>query len=156
MTGSQPGQHDTGVIARALRLMLGALLCWMTYTVMSAAATPFNLKVLWAFGGVLIFFTFVHIAIVKFIPNLHRWLGAVLVALPVVALFILGSQSDRVAVIAYVGMSLVLLAVKGNSANEILFVPAVLSGKATHVRCLLFAPVDLVEQNLSGPGGMPG
>jgi len=156
MINSQPAQHSTGIIARALRLMLGAFLCWMTYTVMSAEDTQFNLNVLWVFGGVLIFYLLVHLAIVRFGPDLHRWLGAVLVALPIVALFIFGDQAGRVAAVAYVGISLLLLTAKGNSSNEVLFLPTLLSGKATQLRCLLFAPIDLIERNLSGPGGMPG
>ncbi len=156
MSDSQPGQLNTGVIARTLRAMLGALLCWMTYTVMSAEAMEFNLGVLWVFGGILIFYLLIHIAIVKYRPTLNPWVGALLVALPLIALFVFGGQTWRVAAVVYVGLTLVLLAAKGNTANEILFMPALLSGKATHLRCLIFAPIDLIEQNLSGPGGMPG
>jgi hypothetical protein len=136
--------------------MLGALLCWMTYTVMSAEHTPFNLNVLWVFGGIVIFYMLVHLAIERLRPSLHRWLGAVLVTVPIVALFIFAGHSGRVAAVAYVGISTLLLTAKGDSSNEVLFLPALLSGKATHIRCLLFAPIDLIEQNLSGPGGMPG
>ena len=56
MTNNETGRHRTGIIARALRCMLGALLCWMAYTVMRAENTTFNLRVLWVFGGVLIFY----------------------------------------------------------------------------------------------------
>lgn len=156
MSDNQSGQLATGVIARTLRLMLGGLLCWMTYTVMSAETTQFNLAVLWEFGAILIFFLLVHLAIGRFRPKLHRWLGALMVALPLIALFVFGGQAGRVAAVGYVGFTLLLLAAKGNSANEVLFIPALLSGKETHLRCLLLAPIDLVEQNLGGPGGMPG
>ena len=156
MNDSHPGQPCTGIIARALRLMLGALLCWMAYTVMSAEDTQFNLKVLWVFGGMLIFYLLIHLAVCRIRPTLNRWFGALLVALPILALFVVGGQASRVAAVGYVGVSLLLLAVKGNSANEVLFVPALLSGKTTHLRCLLFAPIDLIEQQLGGPGGMPG
>jgi hypothetical protein len=156
MSENQPGQLDTGIISRSLRAMLGGLLCWMAYTVMSAEATAFNLNVLWVFGGVLIFYLLLHVVIVRLCPTMNRWLGSLLAALPLIALFAFGGQSGRVAAIVYVGLTLVLLAAKGNTANEVLFVPALLSGKETHLRCLLFAPMDLIEQNLSGPGGMPG
>ncbi len=156
MSDGQPGQHSTGVIARSLRLMLGALFCWMTYTVMSAATTEFNLGVLWVFGGTLTFYLLVHLFIVAYRPFLHRWLGAVLVAIPLIVLFVLGGQSSRVAAVGYVGLTLLLLAAKGNSANEVLFIPSLLSGKGTYLRCLLFAPIDLIEQHLGGLGGMPG
>ena len=156
MSTNQPGQQKTGIIGRALRLMLGALLCWMTYTVMSAQVTPFNLKVLWIFGGLLIFHLIVHVAIVRFGPDLNRWLGAFFVVLPLLALFVFGGQTGRVAAVGYVGVSLLLLTVKGNSANAALYLPSLLSGRETHLRCLLFAPIDLIEKNLSGPGGMPG
>ena len=156
MTKNQSGQHKTGVIARTLRLMLGVLLCWMTYTVMSAQDTFFNLNVLWVFGGVLIFYLLAHVAILGFLPELHRWFGALLVLLPIFALFAFGGQPARVAAVGYVGLSMLLLAAKGSTVNGLLVLPALLSGKETHIRCLLFAPIDMIEQNLGGPGGMPG
>ena len=156
MSDRKPTQVPTGLIARTLRLMLGAFLCWMAYTVMAAETTDFNLTVLWVFGGLLIFYVVVHISIGKFGPNMNRWLGAVLVVLPLIGLFVFAGQTGRVAAVGYVGITLLLLTAKGNSSSEVLFIPALLSGRETHIRCLIFAPVDLIEQNLGGPGGMPG
>ena len=156
MSHTYPPQLSTGVIARSLRAMLGGLLCWMAYTVMSAEATDFNLTVLWVFGGLLVFYLLVHVAIARYLPTMNRWLGACLVALPLILLLLFGGQPGRVAAVGYVGLTLLLLTAKGTTANEVLFIPALLSGKDTHLRCLLFAPIDLIEQNLGGPGGMPG
>jgi hypothetical protein len=156
MSNNQPAQHKAGIIARTLRMMLGALLCWMAYTVMSEQNTGFNLNVLWVFGGVLIFYLLTHVAIIRFRPDLHRWFGALLVVLPILTLFLFGGQAGRVAVVGYVGISMLLLAAKGSGVNGLLYVPALLSGKETQIGCLLFAPIDLIEKNLGGPGGMPG
>jgi len=156
MSDNETRQPKTGVIARSLRAMLGGLLCWMAYTVMSAEATDFNLNVLWVFGGLLVFYLLVHISIIRYRPTMNRWLGALLVATPLIALFVLGGQPGRVAAVGYVGITLLLLTAKGNTANEVLFMPALLSGKETHLPCLLFAPIDVIEQNLGGPGGIPG
>jgi hypothetical protein len=156
MSESQAGQRNTGVIARSLRAMFGGLMCWMAYTVMSAEATDFNLNVLWMSGSVVVFYLLAHITIIKYCPSVNRWLGAFFVALPLIALFVFGGQPGRVAAVGYLGLSLLLLTAKGNTSNEVLFIPALLSGQETHLRCLLFAPIDLIEQNLSGPGGMPG
>jgi hypothetical protein len=128
----------------------------MTYTVMSSEATEFNLRVLWMFGEVIVFYLLVHVFIIRYRPTMNRWLGALLVAIPLIALFVLGGQAGRVAAVGYVGITLLLLSAKGNTANEVLFIPSLLSGKETHLPCLLFAPIDLIEQNLGGPGGMPG
>ncbi len=156
MANNRPGHQKTGIIARTLRLMLGALLCWMTYTVMSAENTTFNLNVLWVFGGVLVFYLLTHIIIERYLPTLHRWFGALPVIVPILALFVFGGQASRVAAVGYVGISMILLAAKGSGVNGLLFLPALLSGKKTHVGCPLFAPIDMIEQNLGGPGGMPG
>jgi hypothetical protein len=128
----------------------------MTYTVMSGEDTQFNLNVLWVFGGVLIFYLLVHLLICRYLPNLHRWLGAIPVLVPILVLFVFGDQAGRVAAVGYVGISMLLLAAKGSGVNGLLFLPALLSGKATHIGCLLFAPIDMIEKNLGGPGGMPG
>ena len=156
MANKQPGKHKTGIIARTLRLMLGVLLCWMTYTVMSVEHTTFNLRVLWVFSGVLVFYLLTHIAICTLRPTLHRWYGALPVVLPILALFMFGDQASRVAAVGYVGISMILAAAKGSGVNGLLFLPVLLSGKQTHIGCLLFAPIDIIEQKLGGPGGMPG
>lgn len=156
MADIQSAQQKTGIIARALRFMLGALLCWMAYTVMSAQNTTFNLSVLWVFGGVLIFYMLVHIGINRYRPTLHRWWGALPVLVPILILFTFGGQASRVAVVGYVGISMLVLAVIGSGVNGLLILPALLSGKETSIGCLLFAPIDLIEQKLGGPGGMPG
>jgi len=156
LTQSHPKQEKTGVIGRTLRFMLGTLLCWMTYTVASTAPKDLNLTALQMVGGLLIFFVLIHALIMRYRPNLNRWLGALFVAIPLILLFALGGQPGRVASVGYVGIALLLLAVKGNTANEALFIPSLLTGKETHLRCLLFAPIDLIEKHLGGPGGMPG
>ncbi|NIM52740.1 MAG: hypothetical protein GTN78_05420, partial [Gemmatimonadales bacterium] len=126
MTTTRPTQHNAGIIGRTLRLMLGMLLGWMTYTVMRFEDTAFNLRILAAFGGVTTFYAILHFVISRYGAGLHRWFGAALAVAPVVLLFALGGALGRVASVAYIGSSLLLQAIRGDAGCEVMSIPAVL------------------------------
>ena len=156
MTKSPPGQHTVGIIGRTLRLMLGVLFGWMTYTVMRFQHTDNNLRILALFAGLLAFYTVAHLGIGRYGKALHSWYGAVLAVLPVVLLFAFGGLIGRIASVAYVGVSLLLQTVRADGGCEVLAIPAAAISRPTHLRGILFSPIDLVEKHLSGPGGLPG
>jgi hypothetical protein len=57
---------------------------------------------------------------------------------------------------AYLGLSFLLQTLRGDGGFEALAIPAALFRRPTHLRGILFAPIDLVEKHLTGPGGLPG
>lgn len=144
-----------GIIGRALRMMLGALLCWMTFTVLRFEDAGFHLVTLIFFLGLMVFYIVVLLAINKRFASMHRWFGAWLVLLPVALLILFGGLSTRLAAAAYMGISLLLQAVRGDVCCEVLLMPSILVNQPTHLLSALFAPIDWVESRLSGPGGMP-
>ncbi|MDH3458752.1 MAG: hypothetical protein OER90_18070 [Gemmatimonadota bacterium] len=156
MTLTERSPPAAGIIGRTLRLMLGGLLAWMTFTVMRAEDQAFNLRVLAVGSGVTVFYGVVHFVVVRFGAHLNRWLGAALAVAPVVLVFAFGGSVGRVAAVAYIGVSLLLQAVRGDGGCEVLAIPAVALGRRTHLMCLLFSPIDWVEKHLTGPGGLPG
>jgi len=156
MTKSQPTEQGTGIIGRTLRLMLGILFGWMTYTVMSTQYTASNIRILAVFGGVTVFYVILHLVIGKWGVGLHRWYGALLAVAPVILVFAFGGGVGRVASVAYVGISLLLQTIRADGGCEVLALPAALLRRPTHLRGILFAPIDLVEKHLTGPGGLPG
>ncbi len=145
-----------GIIGRTLRLMLGMLLGWMTFTVMRTEDAAFTVRILAVFAGVTAFYAIVHLLIRRYGAGLNRWLGAALALLPVALLFALGGAVGRVASVAYLGLSLLLQAIRGDGGCEVMAIPALLFGRRTHLVCILFSPIDWVEKHLTGPGGLPG
>ncbi|MDH3290448.1 MAG: hypothetical protein OEO20_07895 [Gemmatimonadota bacterium] len=156
MTTSQTGRPSAGIIGRTLRLMLGMLFVWMTYTVMRSEDAAFNLRILIAFAGITVFYGIVHFVVSRYGARLNRWFGAVLAVAPAVLVFALGGSLGRVAAVAYIGVSLLLQAMRGDGGCEVLAIPAMILGRRTHLVCILFSPVDWVEKHLTGPGGLPG
>jgi len=156
MTQTEASPPAAGIIGRTLRLMLGGLLAWMTFTVMRAEDRAFNLRVLAVFGGVTVFYAIVHVIVSRYGTALNRWLGAALAVAPVVLIFALGGPVGRVATVAYIGVSLLLQAIRGDGGCEVLAIPAIALGRRTHLMCVLFSPIDWVEKYLTGPGGLPG
>jgi hypothetical protein len=156
MTQAKTSAPSAGIIGRTLRLMLGGLLAWMTFTVMRAEDRAFNLRVLAVFGSVTLFYAVVHVIVRRYGTALNRWLGATLALVPVVLIFALGGPVGRVATVGYIGVSLLLQAIRGDGGCEVLAIPGIAFRRRTHLMCLLFSPIDWVEKHLTGPGGLPG
>jgi hypothetical protein len=156
MTTCQPGPRKAGIIGRTLRLMLGLLLAWMTFTVTRFEDVAFNLRIVAVFAGLTTFYTILHLVIGKYGARINRWFGAALAVAPVILVFALGGAVGRLASVAFIGISLLLQAIRGDGGCEVMAIPAVMFGKRTHLMCILFSPIDLVEEHLTGPGGLPG
>jgi hypothetical protein len=147
---------EAGVIGRTLRLMLALLLGLMTYTVMRTDGKAFTLRLLTAVGGVTVGYALLYFVLRRYGTGLHRWYGALGVLAPLALAFTLGGLLGRAAASAYLGLSFLLQTFRGDGGSEVLAVPAALFRRPTHLAGILFAPIDLVEKHLTGPGGLPG
>ena len=157
MTSTHTSSRDeAGIIGRTLRLMLGLLFGWMTYNVMRFEDTAYNLRIVAVFMGVTAVYGTLHFVISRYGTDLHRWFGAVVAVIPVILLFAFSDEFSQVASVGYVGLSFLLQAVRADAGCEVMSIPSVVLGRRTHLMGILFAPIDLVEKHLSGPGGLPG
>ncbi len=156
MSSRETGEAPAGIIGRTLRLMLGSLFGWLTFTVMRGESSAFNLRVLVVFGGLAVFYAVVYGVVRRLGRRVHRWYGALLAVVPVVLVFAAGGPVGRVAAAAYVGLGLLVQTLRADAGCEVLAVPALVGGGRTHLAGILFAPIDLVEKHLTGPGGLPG
>ena len=156
MTSRESSGLPAGIIGRTLRLMLGSLFGWTTYTVMRAEDSAFNLRVLALFGGITVFYAVIYAVVRRAGPRVHRWWGAVLAVIPAVLVFAMGGPIGRVAASAYLGLSLLVQTLRADGGCEVLAVPSLVLGGRTHLAGILFAPIDVVEKHLTGPGGLPG
>jgi predicted acyltransferase len=145
-----------GIIGRTLRLMLGLLLGWMLFTVLRSESPAFGLRVLGIFAGITLCYTLVHLAIGRSGSRLHAWLGSTLMLLPFVVLFAAGGPSAQLAAIGFSAISLVVQTIRADAGCMLMALPALLSRRPSHLAGIVFAPIDLIERNLTGPGGLPG
>ena len=102
------------------------------------------------------FYSIIHFAVSRYVTGLNPWYGAALAVAPVIIVFAVGGPLGRVASVAFVGVSLLLQAIRGDGGCEVMAMPSMLFGRRTHLVCIFFSPIDWVEKHLTGPGGLPG
>lgn len=95
--------------------------------------------------GLLLFLTFGQFLASSYIPNLNRWLGSFIAWAPVVLIFILGGQVGQVGVLSFVGISLIIASVRGDSGCEVMTIPGLIFKQHIQLACLLFSPIDWLE-----------
>ncbi len=150
MTTDQHSERTARIVGRTLRLVLGIALVWMTYAVMRTEDAAFNLRVVAAVAGLTAFYTVMHFVISKYVSGLNPWFGAFLAVGPVILVYVLGGPVGRVASVAYIGVSLLLQGIRSDGGCEVMSIPAILFGKRTHLVCIVFSPIDWVEERIAG------
>ena len=133
-------------LSRVARFGFGLLFVLETMRIFWIEDPVWIMKTIAAAVAVVGFYALVHYLLSTFVPHLNRWLGAVLAVAPVAALFFFGPSWARVASLLFIGVSLVLIAVLGDPGCEVMAIPGLFSGKRTHLACILFTPLDWVEQ----------
>lgn len=142
-------EHKARIVGRTLRFLMGIALTWMTYDVMRTEDAAFNLSVAGVFVLMIAFYAVLHFAITRFAPSMNPWLGAVLAVTPAALVYALGGPVGRVASVAYVGVSLVLQAVRSDGGCEVMSIPAIFLRRRTHLVCIAFSPIDWVEDRIA-------
>ena len=135
-------------VGRVLRFLLGIGLV--------AEVLPFfvqaeSVRVLGAISvtlGITMLYALMHWFVSSFLTRLNRWLGAGLAILPVVVVFALGGTLGQVGAITFIGVSLLLAAIRADAGCEVMSIPAVMFGRRTHLVCLLFSPIDWLEKKI--------
>jgi hypothetical protein len=148
--------QNAGIIGRTLRLMLAMLLGWMAFTAMRFQDTSFNLRVAAVFASLALSYTVLHFLVIKFGSGQRRWLGALMALAPAVLVFAFGGPLGQLGVATFLGVSFMLQTIRAERTCEVMSIPTILLRRPTHLMGILFAPIDLIEQHLTGPGGLPG
>ena len=138
-------------VGRVARIALGALLVvrgGVLFADLGATARIASVAV--AFG-LLALYGLIHIAVGKYGAALNRWGGALLAQIPAVVVAIMGGTPGLIGVMAYIGVSLVVAGWRADAGCEVMSIPGVLFGRRTHFVCLVFSPLDWLEQKASLP-----
>jgi hypothetical protein len=141
--------HRAGPIGRILRLAMAVLITVIVTPYYLTTSSQSNLKIAAVIGGLVIFYTLMHLVISKYVPGLNRWLGAILAIVPATLLFLLGGGIGQMAAMTYVGGSLFIDSLIGDGGCEVMAIPGLIFGKRTHLVCIAFSPFDWLEEKLT-------
>lgn len=100
--------------------------------------------------GEIVFYSVAHVGIARFFPGINRWLGALVAVTPVFLVFILSGAPGRLGSLLFVGISLIVTAVRADGGCEVMTLPGILFGRRTHLVCVAFSPIDWAEARLAG------
>ncbi len=145
-----PSPRRARPIGRILRFLLAGFLIATVVPHYLAASWQSNLKIAGAIVGLIVLYTAMHLIIAKYVPRLNRWLGAVVAVIPAALLFFIGGGIGQMGALSYIGGSLFIDSLNGDCGCEVMAVPGLISGERTHLACILFTPLDWIEQKLFG------
>ncbi len=121
---------------------------WSTPSILEAGWNAAG-RIALVFLGLTGLYAFLHYVVGRYFGGLNRWLGALLAVGPVLGVDVLG-DGFTVSAILYVGISLLIIALQGDPGCEVMAIPRLIMGRRTHLACLLFSPLDWVEERIFG------
>lgn len=137
--------------SRLLRFLLGAaLLYWMLPSVLTASGAN-QVRVAVVVLILIAVYGVIHWIVGRYLGRLNPWLGAVIAVVPLVLVALSGSVQGAAAVL-FLGVSLLVIAIRGEPGCEVVAIPAALSGRPTHLACLVFSPLDWLEHRVRRSG----
>jgi len=146
--------QKAGPIGRLLRLFVAICLVIIDVPVLLRAGSAYNLASLGLVAALVMFYMIVHFVVSKYLPNLNRWLGAVLALTPVFLVWffgqgggpLFGQGEGGTAAITFVALSLLVDVMRADSGCEVMAIPGLILGNRTHLACLAFCPIDALEK----------
>ncbi|MCZ6852601.1 MAG: hypothetical protein O7G86_01675 [Gammaproteobacteria bacterium] len=143
----QPSDRSRPV-GRILRFLLGAALVGL----LSRSLINESMDIVsWSavvVVGLIAFYTVVHFLVMKFTPNINRYLGTILALSPAAAVYMLLGTPGQIGVIGYIGGSLIVDAITADLGCEVMALPGLFFQKRTHLCCIVFSPIDWIENKL--------
>jgi hypothetical protein len=74
--------------------------------------------------------------------------GVLVALLPVPVFFVVRNTMIQVGILAFYGLSLLAAAVRGDRGCEVMSLPTLVLRQRSHLPCLLFSPLDWLEERI--------
>ncbi len=140
------------VVGRTLRFLVGVALVVEGGRHLVGTTATLIAQTAGVVLGEVAFYAAVHLVIDRYLKRLNPWIGAVLAVAPVAAVYLLSDAPGRLGSLIFVGVSLVLTAIRADGGCEVMTVPGMFLGKRTHLVCVAFSPVDWAEETWAERG----
>ncbi len=142
-------------VGRALRALLGGvMLVWALPSSLSGLFSPVYLVALALMLALLLLYLGVHWVVAHHFRALPHSVGLLIAAGPPGLVFFLGlpggwifgQGEGAVAVLLYIGASLIVMAARGDPGCEVVAIQTWIFKRHVHLPCLLFSPIDALER----------
>ena len=143
-------------LGRALRILIGLALIAYVTPVFFRVPLRFTGKVFLLMLGLIGVYSLLHIVVSRRIVAFGSSLGAVVAAGLLVALYVIGVHGSLIfgrgegalAVITFLGISLIVAGVRAAPGCEVMAIPSLLFRKHSELACLIFSPLDSLERKV--------
>jgi hypothetical protein len=143
-------------LGRALRILIGLALIAYVTPVFFRVPLRFTVEVFLLMLGLIAIYSLLQIVVLRHIVAFGSSLGAVVAAGLLVALYVFGVHGSLIfghgegalAVITFLGISLVIAGVRAAPGCEVMAILSLLFRKHTELACLIFSPLDNLERKL--------
>ena len=143
-------------LGRALRFMIGLALIAYATRVFFRVPLRFTVEVFLLILGLIALYSLLHIVVSRRVVTFGPSFGAVVAGGLLVALYVIGVHGSLIfghgegalAVITFLGISLVVAGVCAAPGCEVMAMPGFLFRKHTELTCLIFSPFDSLERKL--------
>ncbi len=154
---------EARIVGRILRVLFGGLLA-VAFTVANPEIVLAETAALVvSLAGVIIFYVLYTILVGNLVlTKVNPWLGAVIMDWPLVVVWVVdlghlpGIPPPLIlAVFLYFGLSLVISGIVKYGGCEVVTIPGLLLGKRYNVACIVFSPIDWLEDRLAKKNAKP-
>ena len=132
-------------VGRILRFILGAVLLGLLYNEVIGASSELLGWTSAVVVSLIAFYTLVHLFVLKFLPNINKYLGTILALSPAIAVFVFAGAAGQIGVTGYISGSLILDAITADLGCEVMALPGLFFSQRTHLCCIVFSPIDWLE-----------
>jgi hypothetical protein len=141
--------EKTRPIGRLLRLCFGILAFIVVIPYYFTASVDVILQSLLVMLAIIGFYVLLDIAVNQYFPNINPIWGAILANVPIILLWVLGRGSIQLGALTFLGISLIVTALRADSGCEVMSIPGLIFKRHTHLACILFSPIDWIEKKMA-------
>ncbi|MFQ5946747.1 MAG: hypothetical protein ACE5NC_10945 [Anaerolineae bacterium] len=131
-----------------LRFGLGLVLIALVIPRFRDSDWLLNAAILGLLLALFLFYTLIHLVALRYFPRINKWFGTIAAYLPAILVFFYGGAAGETSVPTFYGSSLLVAGVRAAPGCEVMCLPEIVCGKRTHLCCLLFSPIDWLEDQV--------
>ena len=140
----------TLLFGRVFRFLLGIFFITEVYPVYLAVNLQgVIIRLAWAVGLAVIYLL-IHYLVSAYSRQINPVIGAILAFGPLLAVFFMGYGGPAATgALTYLAVALITAAIRADPGCEVMSIPGMLTGKFTHLTCIVFSPIDWLESKSS-------